>query len=106
MADYAIIESGAKQYRVEANSILDVELLGVEEGKKEVTLDKVLFVREGEKVTVGTPLVENAKVVCDFLGDVKGKKLISFKMRRRKNSRSKIGHRQQYSRIQVKEIVA
>lgn len=106
MSDYAIIETGSKQYRVEPQSVLDVELLNIEVGQKEVTLDKVLFVRSGDDVKIGAPHVEKAKVVCDYLGEVRGQKVISFKIRRRKDSQRKQGHRQNYTRLKVKEIVA
>lgn len=106
MSNYAIIETGSKQYRVEPKSVIEVELLPLEAGQKEVTLDKVLLVRKGEDLQVGTPHVKGASVICDFLGDTKGKKVIHMRFRRRKNSRRKHGHRQQYVKLQVKEIRA
>jgi large subunit ribosomal protein L21 len=104
MSKYAIIETGSKQYRVEPKSVIEVELLEIPEGQKEVTLDKVLMVRNGEDIQVGTPHVKGATVICDYLGDMRGKKVIHFRFRRRKNSRRKHGHRQNYSRLVVKEI--
>ena len=104
MSTYAIIETGAKQYRVEPHSVIEVEKLNVPEGKKEVELEKVLLIRDGEKVHVGAPLLEGAKVVCDYLGDIRGKKVVSFKFRKRKDSRKKRGHRQDLSKLLVKEI--
>jgi len=104
MTTYAIIETGSKQYCVEPNSVIEIELIAVPEGKKAVSLDNVLLVREGKKVHVGTPTVKGAKVVCDFLGEVRGKKVISFKMRRRKGYKRKQGHRQNYTKLLVKEI--
>lgn len=103
---YAIVESGAKQYRVEPKSWIEVEKLKIPEGEKEVTLDKVLFISNGEKVQIGTPHIQGAKVVCDYLGDKRAPKVIAFKFRRRKASRRKRGHRQEYSRLFVKEILA
>ncbi len=106
MSKYAIIESGSKQFRVEADTVLDVELLNLEENPKEVTLDRVLLVRDGDKLQIGDPVVKNAKVVCDYLGDIRGDKVISFKFRRRKASKRKRGHRQNFSKLKVKEIIA
>ena len=101
---YAIIETGSKQYLVEPASIIEVEKLDLLANQKEVALDKVLLVCEGEKLQVGTPWVEGAKVICDYEGDFRAPKVISFKFRRRKNSRKIKGHRQDLTRLRVKEI--
>lgn len=101
---YAIVETGSKQYRVEPKTLFEVEKLEIPEGQKEVSLDKVLFVREGEKVQIGNPTVKGAKVICDFLGHVKGDKVVAFRYRRRKASRKKQGHRQPLCRLRVKAI--
>ena len=106
MPRYAIIETGSKQYKVEPKSIIEIEKLTLPEGAKEVSLDKVLLVRDGETVHVGTPLLEGAKVLCDYLGEKRQPKVISFKYRRRKASRRKKGHRQDLIRLRVKEIIA
>ena len=101
---YAIVETGSKQYRVEPKTILEIEKFPVAEGQKEVALDKVLFIRSGENIQVGTPTVQGAKVICDFLGEFKAPKVVSFKFRRRENSRRIKGHRQPLIRLLVKEI--
>ena len=106
MSDYAIIETGSKQYRVEPKALLEIEKLNLAEKQTEVSLEKVLFVREGDKLFFGDPWVKGAKVICDYLGDYRGPKVISFKYRRRKASRKKHGHRQDLTRLEVKEIVA
>lgn len=106
MSEYAIVETGSKQYRVEPKTILDVELIELPEGKKEVTLDKVLFVHTGKTIQVGTPTVKGAKIICEYLGPVRGKKTFSVYFRRRKSSRRRIGHRQDYMRLLVKKIEA
>lgn len=105
MSVYAIVETGSKQYRVEPQSIIEIERLEVPENEKQITLDKVLLVHNDGKVHVGTPTLAGAKVICDFLGPFRGRKVISFKFRRRKNSRRKRGHRQDLFRLRVKEIV-
>jgi large subunit ribosomal protein L21 len=104
MSNYAIVETGSKQYRVELKAVIEVEKLEVPEVQKQVTLDKVLLVRNGEDVQVGTPHVKGATVICDYLGDMRGKKVTIFRFRRRKNSRRKHGHRQTYAKLMVKEI--
>ena len=104
MSAYAIIETGSKQYRVEPKTILEVELLERPEGKGQIELNRVLLVHDGQKLQVGNPTVPGARVICDFLGEFRGPKVISFKYRRRKASRRKKGHRQDFSRLLVKEI--
>lgn len=104
MTTYAIIETGSKQYWVEPKSVLDVELLKDAEGKKEIVLDRVLFYTDGTQTKVGTPTLQGAQVVCDSLGIVRAPKVIHYRMRRRKASRRKHGHRQTLLRVQVKEI--
>jgi large subunit ribosomal protein L21 len=100
---YAIIEVGAKQYNVKIDDIIEVEKLQIQEGK-EITLDKVLLVSKGEEVEVGTPYLKNASILALVLKQVKGKKAVSYKYRRRKASHQKIGHRQKLTRIQIKDI--
>ncbi len=105
MSKYAVIETGSKQYRVEPQSVIEVELLELAEGQKEVVLDQVLMIGEGENVKIGTPSIKGAKVVCDFMEEFRGPKIVSFKFRRRKASKKKHGHRQDMIRLRVKEIV-
>lgn len=104
MGAYAIVESGSKQYRVEPKSVIEVEKVTLPDEKKEILLEKVLLVGDGEKVWVGQPLLKGAKVVCDYLGDIRARKVMVLKFRRRKASRRKRGHRQTLSRLLVKEI--
>jgi large subunit ribosomal protein L21 len=104
MSNYAIVETGAKQYWVEKDSILEIELLPETEGKKEIELTNVLFAKDGDNVQIGQPALSGAKVVCENLGEFRAKKVISFKFRRRKASESKRGHRQDLLRLKVKEI--
>ncbi|MBI3316541.1 MAG: 50S ribosomal protein L21 [Candidatus Omnitrophica bacterium] len=104
MSSYAIIETGSKQYRVEPKAILEVERLSLGENPLEVALEKVLFIREGEKTWVGTPYLSGARVLCDSMGELRAPKVISLKYRRRKASRRKKGHRQTLLKLRVKEI--
>lgn len=102
---YAIVETGAKQYKVSKGDILEVEHTGQKDKKKEVKLDKVLFVSDKKDVSVGKPYIKGASVVCELIGEKRGKKSISFRYRRRHASSKKmIGHRQGYAVLKVKEI--
>jgi large subunit ribosomal protein L21 len=103
MKMYAIVEVGAKQYTVKKGDVIEVERQDFPEGK-EIFLDKVLLVSKDKKVEVGQPYLKAAKVVATLLSQFKAKKLVSFKYRRRKSSRWKKGHRQQLSRLAIKEI--
>lgn len=105
MSSYAIVETGSKQYRVEAGQVIEVERLQIPEANpKQISLDQVLLFRDGERLEIGLPLVKGAQILCEYLGNVKGEKVVSFKYRRRKASKTKKGHRQQFSRLRVKEI--
>lgn len=101
---YAIIESGAKQYKISKGDLLEIEKIDSKQGK-EVKLDKVLFVSQGKEISVGKPYIKSASIVCEVVGQKRDKKVISFKYRRRHaNSKKKIGHRQDYTVLRVKEI--
>lgn len=100
---YAIIEVGAKQYCVKKNDIIEVEKQDAKEGK-EISLTKVLLVSKDKKVEIGQPFLKEAKVKALVLGQIKAPKVISFKYRRRKASHWKKGHRQNLTRIKIKEI--
>ncbi len=102
---YAVIETGAKQYKVAAGDTLQVERLGVEAGSS-ITLDKVLLVNNEGQVTVGTPVVNNASVVADVVKHIRGEKVVTFKMKRRKGYHKTIGHRQELTILKIKEIKA
>lgn len=100
---YAIVETGSKQYRVAKGDVLDVERLDAQPGKA-VKLDKVLLYSKAKSVEIGTPYIKGAKVVCDVVSHFRAEKVIAFKYRRRKSSRSKKGHRQEMTRLKVSEI--
>ena len=103
MGTYAIVETGSKQYKVNEGDFILVEKLEAEKGK-EVALDKVLLVSDGKTITVGKPYIKDAKVLCDFVSEAKGEKKITFKYRKRKSSKRKVGHRQKLTRLLVKKI--
>ena len=101
---YAIIETGGKQYKVTPGQTIDVERLDVDEGNT-IELDRVLFIVDGDKVTVGTPTIDGAKVIATSQGDGKGKKIIVFKYKPKVRYRKKTGHRQLYTRLAIDKIV-
>lgn len=102
---YAIIETGGKQYPVAPGDRVRVEKLNGEVGSV-VELDRVLLLGDGETVSVGTPTVEGAKVTGRIVAQDRGPKLVVFKLRRRKDSRRKQGHRQAYTELEVTDISA
>jgi len=102
---YAIIETGGKQYRVSEGDTLFVEKLPAETGETYV-LDRVLAVEKDGQLKVGTPVVEGARVVCKVEKHGRGKKIIVFKYKPKKNYRRKKGHRQPFTRIVVEKIEA
>nr|Q31IT6.1 RecName: Full=Large ribosomal subunit protein bL21; AltName: Full=50S ribosomal protein L21 [Hydrogenovibrio crunogenus XCL-2] len=103
---YAVIKTGGKQYRVREGQILRVESLGANEGDK-VEFDQVMMVGEGADVKLGAPLVEGAKVAATVTANGRGKKVTIIKFRRRKNrSRTKQGHRQNYTEVEITGISA
>lgn len=102
--DYAIVQTGGKQYKVSSGETIDVAHLPAAEGSA-IELDQVLLVADGERVRVGTPTVEGAKVIAEVLGEGKGKKVIVFKYKPKIRYRRMKGHRQLYTRLAIKEIV-
>jgi large subunit ribosomal protein L21 len=105
LSDQAIIKTGGKQYRVEVGTVLRIEKLTGDVGSN-VDFDEVLLVGRGDKAKVGTPVVDGAKVSGEIVGQVRGKKLVVYKFRRRKNYRRKNGHRQHYTDIKITGISA
>ena len=104
---YAVIEDSGQQFRVSEGDVLNVDLRDLADDATELEFDRVLMVSNGDDVKVGTPLVEGAKVVATVKdAEAKGPKVHSYKWRRRKGSRSKVGHRQKYIQVQIKQIVA
>ncbi|MDD3582160.1 MAG: 50S ribosomal protein L21 [Desulfobacca sp.] len=100
---YAIVQTGGKQYRVAPGDVVRVERLPGELGD-EITLEQVLMVAAGDAFQIGQPWVPGATVVGQILHQGKGKKILVFKMKRRKGYRRQRGHRQLYTALQVKEI--
>lgn len=102
---YAIIETGGKQYRVQEGDTVFIEKLGLDEGES-VSFDKVVAVGKDDGFVAGTPYVDGAKVTAKILKNGKGKKVIVFKYKAKKNYRRKKGHRQPYTKEKKKKIEA
>jgi large subunit ribosomal protein L21 len=102
---YAVIETGGKQYRVAPGDVLQVERLTGAVGSV-VEFDRVLAVQAEKGLVVGTPHVARARVSAEVVAQIRDKKIIAFKKRRRKNSKRTRGHRQQLTTIKITQIAA
>ena len=102
---YAVIEACGKQYKVTKGDVVFFEKLDVEEGKK-VTFDKVVLLSDDGKVEVGAPYVKGMKVEGKVVAHGKGKKIVVFKYKAKKNYRRKQGHRQPYTKVEITAIKA
>lgn len=100
---YAIIETGGKQLRVEPGRFYDVERLPIDEAGS-VVIDRVLFVDNEGDISIGQPLVEGATVEGTVLRHLRGRKIIVYKMRPKKKTRKKQGHRQDLTRVMIDSI--
>lgn len=100
---YAIIETGGKQYRVQEGDSINVELLGAEIGDV-VELDKVLLISDGNGIKVGAPYVQEAKVQAKVQSHGRGRKIIVYKYKAKKNYRKKQGHCQPFTNIVIEKI--
>ena len=100
---YAIVHTGGKQYKIQEGETLRVEKLAGDVGS-EVLFDRVLMVGDGENVSIGQPVVENAAVKGHIVEQGKAKKILVFKYKRRKRYRRKQGHRQQFTAVKIDKI--
>ena len=101
---YAIVESGGKQFKAVEGGTIEVDLLDIEAGQT-VSLDQVLLLVEGEDIHVGNPTVKSAKVSAKVVDHFKGPKIEVFHYRPKKRIRVHTGHRQQYTRLKIEQIV-
>lgn len=97
---YAVIKTGGKQYRVSAGDKLNIETLPVETGG-DVQFDQVLMLAEGENIDVGAPYVDGARVTAKVIEHGRGDKIRIVKFKRRKHYRRTMGHRQNYTRVEI-----
>ena len=100
---YAVLKTGGKQYRVAVGDQIEVEKLPAAVGDQ-ITLDSVLMIEQDGKVNAGSPLVSGAQVVATVLGEGKGKKVTHFDYRNKHRRRKTLGHRQQFTRLEIAEI--
>lgn len=102
---FAVIKTGGKQYRVEPGSMLRVEKIAAAVGDT-IAVDDILMTADGDHVTIGTPTVSGVRVMAEIVDQIRDRKIIVFKKRRRKSSRSRRGHRQALTVLRIREIVA
>ena len=98
-----VIKTGGKQYRVSEGDKLEIETLDAAPGEN-IEFSEVLLLRDGDNVEVGTPLIEGAKVTATVLAHGRGKKVQIVKFKRRKNYRRQMGHRQNFTRVEITGI--
>ena len=101
---YAVIQTGGKQYKVSAGEIIKVEKLAESNPASKVEFREILAYGDDKNIELGTPTVDGAKVEAELLKNDKERTVLIFKKRRRKNSRRKNGHRQQYSLLRINKI--
>jgi large subunit ribosomal protein L21 len=102
---YAIVDIQGQQFKVEPEQKLFVHRINADQGS-EVEFDKVMLIDNDGDVTIGSPVIDGAKVVLEVVSHVKGDKVLVFKKKRRKGYSKLNGHRQQFSEVRVKEIIA
>ena len=100
---YAVVEDGGKQFKAVEGETIEVDRYDVEVGEQ-IDLDHVLLISDGDAVTIGTPVIEGAKVEATVIAHIKGPKVIVFKYKPKIRYRVKKGHRQQYTRLRIDSI--
>ena len=101
---YALVEYKGKQYKAEKGAVLSVDKLDAEKGAK-IDVDTVLLVSDGDKISVGAPYVKGAKVQIVVEDSFRDKKVLVFKYKSKKDYHSLIGHRQNYTKVRIEDIV-
>ncbi|MDE7140322.1 MAG: 50S ribosomal protein L21 [Treponemataceae bacterium] len=101
---YALFEYKGKQYKAEKDALIQVDKIDAEKGAK-IAIDSVLLVSDGDKVSVGAPYVQGAKVEVEVEDSFRDKKVLVFKYKSKKDYHRLIGHRQEYTKVRVKNIV-
>ena len=100
---YAIAETSGQQFWFEVNRYYDIDRLNAKE-KEKITLDKVLLLKDKSSITIGKPYVKDAKIELEVVSHKRDKKILVYKMRPKKKTRRKMGHRQELTRVMVKSI--
>ena len=101
---YAVIKTGGKQYKVKSGNILKIEKLPDSKKETKIEFNEILAYGDDKTIELGEPIISGAKVEADLIKNSKNKTVLIFKKRRRKNSRRKNGHRQQFSLIRINKI--
>ena len=101
---FAVIQTGGKQYKVKAGEILKVEKLEDSKPETKIEFKEILAYGDDKSIELGEPIITGAKVEADLIKNAKNRTILIFKKRRRKNSRRKNGHRQQYSLVRINKI--
>jgi large subunit ribosomal protein L21 len=101
---YVILEDGSKQYQVSPGDTIDIETRTILQGQNTIEFDRVLLLKDDKGTQVGAPIVLGAKVTASIKSPVKGPKIKMLKLRRRKNSSTRAGHRQKYLRVTIDNI--
>ncbi len=100
---YAIAETSGQQFWFEIDKYYDIDRLNAKE-KDKITIDKILLIKDKENVSIGKPYIKNAKIELEVISHRRDKKIIVYKMRPKKKTRKKMGHRQELTRVMVKSI--
>ena len=100
---YAIAETSGQQFWFEVNKYYDIDRLNAKE-KDKITIDKILLIKDKDNVSIGNPYIKNAKIELEVVSHKRDKKIIVYKMRPKKKTRRKMGHRQELTRVMVKSI--
>ena len=100
---YAIAETSGQQFWFEVNRYYDIDRLNAKE-KDKITLEKVLLLKDKDSITIGKPYIKNAKIELEVISHKRDKKILVYKMRPKKKTRRKMGHRQELTRVMVKSI--
>ena len=100
---FAIAETSGRQFLFKVNKYYDLDRINAKE-KEKITLNNILLIKDGENISVGTPYIKNAKVELEVMSHLRDKKIIVYKMRPKKKTRRKMGHRQELTRVMVRSI--
>ena len=100
---YAIAETSGQQFWFEVNRYYDIDRLNAKE-KEKIILDKILLIKDKDNISIGKPYIKNAKIELEVVSHKRDKKIIVYKMRPKKKTRRKMGHRQELTRVMVKSI--
>ena len=100
---YAIAETSGQQFWFEVDKYYDIDRLNTKE-KEKITIDKILLIKDKENISIGKPYIKNAKIELEVVSHKRAKKITVYKMRPKKKTRRKMGHRQELTRVMVKSI--